>query len=102
MTLAFDNSKIDVPPVPGPKEQEEDTSGYILPVKLVSKDGGDYCVKCPHCQSIIGIQGDDMSEIRGEQFQHKKREWQGAHGMKSSGCDGWLEVTENAKFVKEL
>lgn len=101
MTLAHDDSKIEIPPVPGP-EEPEDTSGYILPVKLVSKDGGDYCVKCPHCQSIIGIQGEDMSEIRGEQFQHKKREFQGPRGMKTMGCDGWLEVTRNAKFVREL
>lgn len=100
MPLTHDNAKIDIPPVPVP--EVEDTAGYILPVKRVSKDGGDYCVKCPHCGEIIGIQGDDMSEIRGEQFQHKKREYPGPRGMKTSGCDGWLEVTQNAVFVKEL
>jgi len=101
MTLAFDNSKIDIPPVPGP-EEPENTSGYILPVKRVSKDGGDYIVHCPHCMSIISLQGEDLSEIRGEQFQHKKREYLGPRGMRTSGCDGWLEVTQNAKFVREL
>lgn len=101
MTLAHDDSKIETPPVPGP-EPKEDTTGYILPVKRVSKDGGDYCVKCPHCQEIIGIQGEDLSEIRGEQFQHKKREYQGRYEMKTTGCDGWLEVAQTAKFVREL
>jgi hypothetical protein len=74
----------------------------ILPVRLVSKDGGDYCVKCPHCGDIIGIEGEDLSEIRGEQYQHKRREWHGPYGMKSNGCDGWLEIDEDARYVREL
>jgi phage terminase large subunit GpA-like protein len=74
----------------------------ILDVTRVSKDGGDYCVKCPHCGDIIGIDGDDLSEIRGEQYQHKRREWQGPHGMKSVGCDGWFQVSDNARFVREV
>jgi hypothetical protein len=74
----------------------------IKPVRLVSKDGGEYCVRCPHCSDIIGIDGADMSEIRGEQYQHKRREWQGPHGLRSSGCDGWLMVTHSANFVREL
>jgi hypothetical protein len=61
----------------------------IKTVRRVTKDGGDYCVKCPHCKQLIGIAGDDMSEIRGEQYQHRL-------------CGGWLEVSTNAVFVKEL
>jgi hypothetical protein len=98
MPLTSD-TKVDIPPIPVPKE---DTTGYILTVKRVSKDGGDYVVKCPHCGEIIGVQGDDLSEVRGEQYQHKKREYQGPRGMKTVGCDGWLEVSHNAVFVKEL
>ena len=52
-------------------------------------DGGDYIVRCPHCSQVIGLAGDDLSEIRGEQFQHKQ-------------CGGWLEVSRNARFVREL
>lgn len=63
-------------------------SDEILTVRTVSKDGGDYIVRCPHCKEIIGIQGDDMSEIRGEQYQCR--------------CGGWLEVGRNAVFFKEL
>jgi len=61
----------------------------ILGVRLVSKDGGDYCVRCPHCKQVIGIEGEDMSEIAGEQYQHQ-------------ACGGWLEVSANPRFVKEL
>ena len=74
----------------------------IKTVRRVSSDGGDYCVKCPHCGAVIGIEGADLSEIRGEQYQHTRRDWQGPHGMKSSGCGGWLQVSHDAAFVREL
>jgi len=74
----------------------------IKTVRAVSKDGGDYCVKCPHCGEVIGIEGDDLSQIRGGQFQHKRKEWQGARGMRSSGCDGWLQVSQRAVFFPVL
>lgn len=74
----------------------------ILTVKLVSRDGGDYCVICPHCKQVIGIEGDDISEVLGEQYQHKKRERLGSRGIRSSGCDGWLQISSDARFVKEL
>lgn len=61
----------------------------IKSVRRVSKDAGDYVVRCPHCQSIIGIEGDDLSEIRGEQYQHRM-------------CGGWLMVEHDARFVREL
>ena len=61
----------------------------ILPVYRVTKDGGDYTVKCPHCRRLIGLDGDDLSQIRGEQFQHKH-------------CGGWLEVVSSARFVPVL
>lgn len=38
---------------------------------------------------LIGLEGDDLSQIRGEQFQHKH-------------CGGWLEVTPDARFVPVL
>ena len=61
----------------------------ILTVNRVSKDGGDYVVKCPHCSRIIGIEGDDLSEIRGEQYQHR-------------ACGGWLQVDHDARFVRAI
>lgn len=74
----------------------------ILPVRKVTRDGGDYAVACPHCKDIIGIEGEDLSEIRGEQFHHRKREYPGPKGSKSIGCDGWLEVTQDAIFSRTL
>ena len=66
-----------------------DANDEIKPVSRVTKDGGDYTVKCPHCLRLIGLEGDDLSQIRGEQFQHKH-------------CGGWLEVTHEARFVPVL
>lgn len=61
----------------------------IKTVSKVSKDGGDYVVRCPHCNDVMGIEGDDLSEIQGEQYQHGR-------------CGGWLEVDHGARFVREL
>ena len=87
---------------PAHAEQIGAEAGSILTVMRVTKDGGDYAVKCPHCKSVIGVAGDDMSEIRGEQFQHKRRKFPGPNGPKSVGCDGWLEVSQDAVFAREL
>lgn len=64
-------------------------SDEILTVNLVSRDGGSYCIRCPHCKEIIGIEGDDMSEIQGEQYQHRQ-------------CGGWSQISYVARYVKEL
>ena len=61
----------------------------IKTVRRVSKDGGDYCVRCPHCGHVIGIEGDYLSEIQGNQYQHRL-------------CGGWLQVDYDARFVREL
>lgn len=61
----------------------------IITVHTVTKDGGDYTVRCPHCKALIGLEGDDLSEVRGEQYQHR-------------ACGGWLEVSQDARFVKSL
>lgn len=65
-------------------------SDEILLARQVSRDTDrEYILRCPHCHQVIGIEGDDLDEIRGEQHQHKR-------------CGGWLEVANNAKFVREL
>lgn len=77
-------------------------SDLILSVRRVTRDGGSYAVKCPHCREIIGIDGDDLSEIRGDQYQHKRRSYPAPRGLRYSGCDGWFEIAQTAAFVKEL
>jgi len=42
-----------------------------------------------------------LSEIRGEQYQHRKRELIGWPGS-TVGCDGWLQVASDAVLVDEL
>lgn len=66
----------------------------IRDVRLVSKDGGSYCVRCPHCGDIIGIDGEDMSEVRGEQYQHRVN--------RTAGCGGWMQIDWDARYVREL
>ncbi len=61
----------------------------IKRVTQVTRDGGSYCVRCPHCQRLIGVEGEDLDEVRGEQF-------------RDPICRGWLEVSQTAAFVREL
>lgn len=56
----------------------------ILTVHKVTMDGGDWCVKCPHCKKVACL---PSGTIKGEQFQHSTRD----------GCNGWFEVSSNAK-----
>tara|TARA_R110001606_G_scaffold380609_1_gene541219 strand:- start:48 stop:278 length:231 start_codon:yes stop_codon:yes gene_type:complete len=60
---------------------------YIYEVKQVARDtdGGLIC-RCPHCQDIIGIEGEEIDEVQGEQYKCR--------------CGGWLEVAYNAVRVK--
>lgn len=66
------------------------SSDEILLVRQVSRDTDrSYIVRCPHCSQVIGIEGDDLDEIRNEQYQHKL-------------CGGWLEISDTAAFVPKL
>lgn len=70
--------------------ENKSTSDEILFVRQVGRDTDrSYIVRCPHCSQVIGIEGDDLDEIRGELYQHKR-------------CGGWLEVSNAAAFVHEL
>lgn len=77
----------------------------ILMVRRVSRDNdGSYIVACPHCQEVIGLEGEDLDELRGEQYQHRKRNILDGSGRRTIaiGCDGWLEVADDACYVREL
>lgn len=79
---------------------EVQATDEILIVHRVIRDGdGTLCVKCPHCKTIIGIEGNRLSEVRGEQYQHRRKTYQTQHGTRSIGCDGWLEVSHDAKAL---
>lgn len=61
---------------------------YIYDVKhLVRDNDGSLCCRCPHCQDVIGIEGDEPSDTHGEQYQCRR-------------CNGWMEVTYDAKLIK--
>lgn len=69
----------------------------ILTVRVVSKDGGDYICRCPHCREVITTDATELDEVRGQQYQHIVRTRFG-----TSGCGGWLEVADDARRVREL
>ena len=54
----------------------------ILTVEVVTMDGGDATVKCPHCKAWVSL---DRGEPRGEQYRHK-------------ACGGWFEVAHSARL----
>lgn len=60
---------------------------YIFDVHQVARDTdmGIIC-RCPHCQQVIGIEGEEFSDVRGEQYKCR--------------CGGWLEVSSSARRVK--
>lgn len=69
----------------------------ILPVHVVSKDGGDYICRCPHCGEILTTDANELDDVRGQQYQHILRTRFGI-----GGCGGWMEISENARRVREL
>lgn len=43
-------------------------SDEILLVRHVSRDTDrSYTALCPHCSQVIGLEGDDLDEVRGQQ-----------------------------------
>lgn len=69
-------------------------SDEILDVHRFTRDGGDYTVRCPHCKVLIGVDGDDSSEILDGFYQHNRGS--------NSECGGHFHVTADARFVREL
>ena len=53
---------------------------YIYEVHhLVRDDDMSICCRCPHCQDVIGIEGEEFDDVLGEQYQCR--------------CGGWFEVS---------
>lgn len=69
----------------------------ILTVRVVSKDGGDYICRCPHCGDIITTDATELDEVRGQQYQHRI-----PNRDRPLGCGGWLEIADDARRVREL
>lgn len=68
-----------------------ETLNEIRPVSRVVIDGGEAYVTCPHCGETLGL---PSGPIRGETFQHRVLS---AYSEKVRGCQGWFEVTSNAR-----
>lgn len=60
---------------------------YIYDVHHLVRDNDmSICCRCPHCQDVIGIQGEEFNEVRGEQYQCR--------------CRGWFEIAGSAVVLK--
>jgi hypothetical protein len=73
---------LDTPAITTAKKLQIDE---IAMVCVVTKDGGMYGCECPHCGEFVALEGEDTSEIRDEQFSHRR-------------CGGTFEVAHNARF----
>lgn len=64
------------------------TVDYIYNVHHVARDlDRSLVVRCPHCQDVLGIEGSELDEVQGEQYQCHR-------------CNGWFEVDSDAYMVK--
>ncbi|AZD84965.1 hypothetical protein C4K14_3743 [Pseudomonas chlororaphis subsp. aureofaciens] len=62
-------------------------SDFIYEVNhLVRDDDMSICCRCPHCQNVIGIEGEEFDDVCGEQYQCR--------------CGGWLEVSYSPAVLK--
>ena len=67
---------------------EKTTSLEIKPVTKLMRADGELLLKCPHCESIRGVE-DEGDEVHGAQYQDNL-------------CDGWYEISFNPKMVKKV
>jgi len=61
----------------------------IKVVNVMTRVSGDYAILCPHCNSLMFVEGKNAGEVRGGQYRHIR-------------CDRWVEVSEEAKFSFKL
>ncbi len=60
---------------------------YIYDVLHLARDSDrSLIVRCPHCQNVIGLDGDEPHDVVGEQYQCR--------------CGGSLQVSYDAYMVK--
>lgn len=60
---------------------------YIYDVHHVARDTDRSLIcRCPHCQDIIGIDGDDLEDVQGEQY--------------TCRCGGWFQIDYSARRIK--
>ncbi|MBU0564907.1 MAG: hypothetical protein KJ890_15565 [Gammaproteobacteria bacterium] len=60
---------------------------YIYDVHHVARDYDRSLIcRCPHCQEITGLDGDDVEDVQGEQYKCR--------------CGGWFQIDSCARRVK--
>lgn len=60
---------------------------YIYDVDELSRDSdGSIICRCPHCQNIAGLDGDEYEDVRGEQY--------------TCRCGGMFQIDSDARRVR--
>lgn len=60
---------------------------YIYDVHHVGRDYDRSLIcRCPHCQRIIGIDGNGLDDVCGEQYQCR--------------CGGWFQISDDARMLR--
>jgi len=60
---------------------------YIYDVNELSRDNdGSIICRCPHCQNIAGLDGDEYEDVRGEQY--------------TCRCGGMFQIDSDARRVR--
>jgi len=60
---------------------------YIYDVIHLSRENDRSLIcRCPHCQDVIGIDGDDLDDVYGEQYQYR--------------CSGWFQISDDARMLR--
>lgn len=73
-------------------------SNEILMVNKIGRADGDYGCYCPHCGKLMFFSEDELSDIRGAQYQHTRI----INFRSSERCDGWFEVSTDARYSRIL
>lgn len=60
---------------------------FIYDVDELSRDNdGSIICRCPHCQNITGLDGDEFEDVRGEQY--------------TCRCGGMFQIDSDARRVR--
>lgn len=61
---------------------------YIYNVDELSRDNdGSIICRCPHCQNITGLEGQEFEDVRGEQY--------------TCRCGGMFQIDTSARRVRD-
>ena len=70
----------------------------ILTVSVLGRADREWGCFCPHCGRPMFFSEDNISDIRGEQYQHSRV----INLMTGQRCNGWVEVDSRAGYDRRM